>query len=288
MISGGTFDAHVDTLAVLSDSKSFIQGTSNSEKPTHVDAPRAIASGVSDLVMAICSEAEPDSKSALKRMIGIYEDLKESTDLSLHLMLEGCEQYATISSATSGLSAASLTWNGENSLAGGIGSDKGLTAKGTQLAKELYEKGVNLDVSHLCDKSRRDLFHLDFQLIATHCNCRRIFNHPRNLPDDDIREIGIREGVVGITFAAEFLGEKQDMEAVLRHLEHALDLAGTESVGFGSDFDGTLTLPQGIEDCTCWPALISFLKDHGWDQQLINGVTGDNWRRIFQTPGKDR
>ena len=280
------FDAHIDTLAPLRDAGHFTDGTVGTDHPTHVDLPRARKAGVSDLVLAICAEAEREPMAAWQRMMGIWDRLGETAPDSpaLHLMAEGCEPLMSlpdIDTVIDGMAVASLTWNGENSLGGGIGSASGLTSRGREMAFRLNRGGVVLDVSHLSDRSRADLFSLDLPLVATHCNCRAVFDHPRNLPADDIREIGARGGVVGVNFVPDFLGGTRDIHQIVRHLEHIMDLAGPRCAGFGSDFDGTSELADGVADCTSWPAIIDHLEDEGWSEELVEAVCGGNWRRVF-------
>ncbi|MBN1433638.1 membrane dipeptidase, partial [Candidatus Fermentibacterales bacterium] len=244
------FDGHTDTLARLDQASSFFEGTNGTARPTQLDLPRAFSSRVSGIVLAACAEAEPDHAAAWDRMKGIWDgiaagipDVDDAPEL--FLMAEGCEPLLglpDLEDVIGELGVASLTWNGENSLGGGIGSSVGLTARGRQLAARLHEAGVVLDVSHLCDRSRRDLLLTGLPTVATHCNCREVWDHPRNLPTDDIREIASGGGVIGITFPPAFLGKQAGLEHVAMHLEYALEIAGPDGVGFGSDFDGSPSL----------------------------------------------
>lgn len=279
------FDAHIDTLMHIPDPESFLSGNSR----THVDQPRAEEAGVTQLVTAVCAEAAKEPASAFNRGVSIYRDIAGRSRIELLLMLEGCQPLTEIpdrAEIIDLLSFASLTWNGENNLGGGIGTDTGLTAEGREMAFELHEAGVILDVSHLSDNSRRDLFSLGIRTVATHCNCRSITDVPRNLPDEDIREIADSGGVIGINLVPSFLGTKASIENVAEHLEHAVEITNIASVGFGSDFDGTLLLPDRVKDCSFWPEMFELLDRRGWKQESIEAVAGDNWRRIVQGSGK--
>lgn len=273
------FDAHVDTLMRIGSHKEFLEGAS-----TQLDMPRASEAGVAELVTAICSEAEKAPEDSFRRGYSHYMSLREVSTIRLHLMVEGCQQLVSMpegDEVMEELALAALTWNGYNSLGGGIGTDKGLTVEGGRLARDLTDRGVVLDVSHLCDRSRKDLLSLDLPVVATHCNCRALHEFPRNLPDDDLREIGARGGVVGITFVPAFLGGSESIEDVAHHLEHLVEVAGIGSAGFGSDFDGIRRLPEGIGDCTVWPDLFELLERRGWSQGDIQRVAFDNWKRVI-------
>lgn len=273
------FDAHVDTLLKLPDAESFLHGN----KKTHVDQPRAKSAGVTQLLTAVCAEAATDQMTAFHYGISLYREIQKRSSIELLLLLEGCQPLMEIENREEIidlLSYASLTWNGENSLGGGIGADTGLSVKGKNLALKLHDAGVILDVSHLCDKSRKDLFSLGIRTVATHCNCRSILNIPRNLPDDDIREIASSGGVVGVTFVPDFLGKDASIETIADHLEHIIEITDITHAGMGSDFDGTKYLPAGVHDCSVWPEIFELLSRRGWNQKSIEAVAGDNWRRI--------
>ena len=65
-------------------------------------------------------------------------------------------------------------------------------------------------------------------------------------------------------------------------VEHAIEVAGIDHVGFGSDFDGVPELPDGISDCTSWGAVTDALAGAGLNDEEIDKVACDNWRRVFR------
>jgi len=276
---GGVFDAHVDTMLAVPSAEALVNGSS-----TQLDLPRARAAGVSDLVLAICAEAAKDQREALERGLRIFDQLDRNGPPRLHLALEGCEPIAAgwlQEEDVRRLDFAGLSWNGSNSVAGGIGSDSGLTPTGRRMAERLFSLGVSIDVSHLCDRARREVLATGLPVVATHCNCRSLCDTPRNLPDEDMREIGARGGVVGITLVPAFLGPEADLSTVADHVEHAASVAGICHVGMGSDFDGVADLPAGVTDCTFWPDLFDLLGRRGWRASEIELVAGGNWRKLL-------
>jgi membrane dipeptidase len=281
----GVFDGHVDTLLAVKSLSDFIDGNST----TQLDLPRARAGGVSGLVTAICAEAAADPHEALTRGLEFWAGARKAAEgIELHLGLEGCEPIAAgwlTDEAVSSFSVATLTWNGMNSLGGGIGTDSGLTPVGRRLAVKLHQAGILVDISHLCDRARRDALGLGIPVVASHCNCRSLCDTPRNLPDDDIREIAALGGLVGITFVPAFLGPDAGIDMVVDHVEHAASVAGICHIGFGSDFDGVSDLPLGIRGCSNWPDVFESLEKRGWRQGELELLASGNWKKQLARGG---
>ena len=71
------------------------------------------------------------------------------------------------------------------------------------------------------------------------------------------------------------------IERVVDHVEHAVAVAGPEHVGLGSDFDGIQRGPAGLEDVSMLGALVERMRARGFDEKTVDGVLGDNFRRVF-------
>lgn len=157
-----------------------------------------------------------------------------------------------------GVRMLTLTWNGENELAGGAAVTGGLKPTGREVLRELERCRIAADVSHLNDESFRNVIELARRpVIATHSNSRRLCNVPRNLTDDQFRCIAERGGLVGLNFFTGFLREDTEnacMEDILWHAEHFLSLGGEDVLALGSDFDGA-AMPRDLPDCGALPAL---------------------------------
>ena len=108
---------------------------------------------------------------------------------------------------TDGIKFLTLTWNGENLIAGGTKSAKGLTDFGKSIIKEMNKIGMAVDVSHLNDKSFYSVIEKADKVLATHSNCRSICNHKRNLTDEQIKLLCNKGGIIGLNFYPEFLGD---------------------------------------------------------------------------------
>jgi membrane dipeptidase len=140
-----------------------------------------------------------------------------------------------------GVRAMGLTWNHRNFIADGVDNDYGLTHFGIDVIKEMEKLNMIIDVSHLNVAGFDDVVrNTNKPFIASHSNSRAIFDHKRNLYDDQILEIINREGFLGMNFYSAFIGsnEKNLKLEFLRHIEHILKLGGENILGMGADFDG--------------------------------------------------
>ena len=56
----------------------------------------------------------------------------------------------------------------------------------------------------------------------------------------------------------------------------------TIPVGIGGDYDGSDDVPEGLEDVSCYPALIAELLARGWDRDECVALTGGNVLRVMR------
>lgn len=66
------------------------------------------------------------------------------------------------------------------------------------------------------------------------------------------------------------------------HVMHLLSVAGEEGVGIGTDFDGIPETPVGFEDASCFPDLVTALRERGLDDATLRLVMGENFRRLWR------
>ena len=73
---------------------------------------------------------------------------------------------------------------------------------------------------------------------------------------------------------------------VADHIDHVRKVAGIDHVGIGSDFDGFDGAPEGLEDVSCYPALLAELMRRGYNREEIKKVAGLNLLRVFREAEK--
>ncbi len=183
-----------------------------------------------------------------------------------------------------GVRSLILTWNYANDLAGGVREPGGLTTFGRDVVREMDRLGMLVDVSHLSDPAFWDVLDVSVRsVIASHSCCRSLYDHPRNLTDGQIKALAEQGGVIGINFYTEFLtGGKAALEDVVRHVDHVCSLVGPDFVGLGSDFDGCESLPVGLENAGCLPALMQALLDRGYSEENTAKIAGGNFLRVIR------
>ena len=79
------------------------------------------------------------------------------------------------------------------------------------------------------------------------------------------------------------------LEDVLDHIDRAVDIAGIDHVGIGSDYDGVgPSLPVGLKDVSTFPVLIDGLLARGYDEAAIEKILGLNALRVWEAVEKGR
>ena len=75
---------------------------------------------------------------------------------------------------------------------------------------------------------------------------------------------------------------KATIAQVADHVEHIRKIAGVESVGIGSDFDGIESTPVGLESVDKYPALFEELARRGWADDELAALAGRNLLRVMR------
>ncbi|WP_186753579.1 dipeptidase [Echinicola salinicaeni] len=74
-----------------------------------------------------------------------------------------------------------------------------------------------------------------------------------------------------------------DVNLVADHIDHVVNLAGIDHVGFGSDFDGVGdSLPNGLKDVSMYPNLIAELLKRGYSREDIEKICYKNVFRVWR------
>ncbi len=171
----------------------------------------------------------------------------------------------------------------DNELGGSLHgrSQAGLTGFGRAAVKEMREKGIIIDVAHSSAQVVRDVLALTPDPIfishgGTIAHCPRTKN--RNLPDDILKQIAARKGIIGIGY---FSGVICDIspDGIAAAIVDAVKLLGPDAVALGSDYDGTVTVSLDTSELA---AITDALLRKGMNEATIRKVMGENARRFFK------
>lgn len=182
-----------------------------------------------------------------------------------------------------GLRVFGLVHNGENELACGGLSDnrKGLTGTGKEAVARCEELGIVPDCSHLSDAGFEDLVKICRKpFIATHSNCRSVYDRQRNLTDDQLREIFRRNGLVGLNLYPDIICDDPDIKDLIKHAEKMLKLGGEDHIAMGGDLDGIVSVPKGFRDIGSFADIHSMFAS-AFSPELAEKIMYANAARFF-------
>ncbi|NWG34560.1 MAG: membrane dipeptidase [Chloroflexi bacterium] len=199
-----------------------------------------------------------------------------------------------------GLRMIGLAWAGTR-YCGGTDDPGPLTDEGRRLISAMAEFNFILDLSHMDEAAAREsLDRYEGPVMATHANCAALLRGAetnRHLPDDVIRGLIERAGVIGLIPLNTFLkpgwtrksgGRRAEvpLDALIAHIDHICQMAGnSEHAAIGSDFDGGFglqSIPPELDSIADLPLIASKLMERGYSQTDAANVLGGNWLRFLR------
>jgi membrane dipeptidase len=165
-----------------------------------------------------------------------------------------------------GIRMMHLTYNRRNVIGDGCGepSDGGLSDFGRAVVAEMNRVGVIVDVAHCGWRTSREAAEVsDRPIVASHTTCGALHEHIRSKPDNVIRAIVDKGGLIGICCIPSFLGGKGDIAKMMEHIDYAVKTFGADHVAIGMDHGYTsrraaqenAKLPKRRKSRTRWEAL---------------------------------
>jgi membrane dipeptidase len=220
--------------------------------------------------------------------------------LAMVLHLEGAEAIDPGLAAldawhAAGVRSLGLVWSRPSAFGHGVpfrfpaspDTGPGLTDAGRALVRRCAELRIVVDLSHLNAAGFADVVAIGAApIVVSHAACHALCPSTRNLTDDQLRAVGRSAGLVGIVFAPAFLradgADDADtpLSTLVAHVRHAVEVAGIDHVGLGSDFDGA-PMPAALSDVTGLPGLLDALRDDGFGADEVERIAWGNWRRVL-------
>ena len=225
-----------------------------------------------------------DDDAIDKRMHGIVVKMKGAEPVSEPMQLEEWLEF--------GVRIVAPAWR-QTRYAGSADSDGGLTRLGYELLEVMASFNVMLDISALSDRAAAAaLERFEGAIFASHSNPRHFYPSPRCLPDELIRRLAERDGVMGIMVYNRFLRKDwhprdSSRQVRIAHWVDAIDyvcqLTGSIAhVGLGSDIDGGYpytSLPAEIDTSSDLWLLRRSLLERGFAESDTAAILSGNMLR---------
>lgn len=180
-----------------------------------------------------------------------------------------------------GVKVLTLTWNGENQIAGGADTDVGLKDFGYQVIDQLNRFDMATDLSHLNKKSFYGAIEVANKPIITHSCLVCIKEHRRNIDDNQLKYLVQKGGIFGLCFYPVFLGCRDIFENIYKNIFHILDMGYEDYLSIGSDFDGA-DMDKKLYDISAVPLLYEYLKSQHINENILNKIFFDNAYKFFE------
>jgi len=190
--------------------------------------------------------------------------------------------------------------------------DAGLTSFGLEMIEEMNRLGILIDLSHVGYRTTMEAIEASKKPVAfTHANPKSLCNHPRNKPDDAIKALVRKGGVIGATVFPAFLpaGNNSTIKDFVDVVDYLLKMVGIDHLAIGTDFtegqpkeffDWLLTgrsmkgpaltfklehpikNTQGIQGAADFPNVTEALVARGYAESDIRKILGENMVRLFR------
>lgn len=180
-----------------------------------------------------------------------------------------------------------LCHNGDNDICDSVRGNNehgGLSEFGYKVVAEMNRVGMLIDLSHAAESTFYAALRASTQpVVCSHSSCRALCDHARNLTDEQLRALAANGGVAQITMYGGFLRKEGEatLDDFMQHLLHAIEVAGIDHVGIGTDFDGD----GAITGCSSASQLRNVTREllrRGFSLHDIEKIWGGNWLRVMR------
>ncbi|TMC03860.1 MAG: diguanylate cyclase [Chloroflexi bacterium] len=215
-----------------------------------------------------------------------------------------------------GIRSSGIAYSEANTLGSGLkeARDGGLTEFGRQAVRRMNKLGIAIDISHSGDQTSMDTIQASEKpIFITHAGARGLWNTKRMKPDEVLKAMAAKGGVIGIEAAPHTTLTKEhpkhSIESFMEHFEYCADLVGIDHVSFGPDtlfgdhvglhhyFAKQLSIKaahgaqefeeveyvDGIENpAEAFPNIVRWLVKHDYSDGDIAKAVGGNVMRVLE------
>jgi len=203
-----------------------------------------------------------------------------------------------------------FAYNQRNLMADGCHerTDAGLSVAGVNLVKEMNRVGMIIDCTHTGYASTMEMMEFSTDpVIFSHSNPKAVYDHQRNITDDQMKACAKTGGVIGLNGLGSFMSDNMlnvSADIFLKHLHYVAQLVGPEHVGLGIDYvhDVEPLLVANDQNPDMWPTELGYgdpvnwrfmppeeipnivqgMVDLGYTDDEIRGMLGENWIRVMR------
>ena len=209
-----------------------------------------------------------------------------------------------------------LTYNNQSLLATGCyeSVDSGVTRFGHQVIAEMNRVGMAIDMSHSAERSTLEAIEISQRpIVISHANPISFYDAKRNKSDTVLKALGQSGGLLGFSLYPFHLKNGPDctLTDFCKMVADTADLMGIDHIGIGTDlcqnqpvsilewmrngrWSKEMDYGEGSKSNADWPRPLSWFKDsrdfpnitqgllaHGFNEQDIGKVMGQNWLTIL-------
>lgn len=161
----------------------------------------------------------------------------------------------------------------------------GLSPFGKQLVLEMNRLGMLIDLAHVTVKVMNQVLDMsEAPVIFSHSSAYSVCPHKRNVPDDVLKRVKEKAGIVMVNFYNDYVtcSQTAKLSDVADHFDHIKKVGGAEIIGFGGDYDGVTRLPEGLEDVSKVPKVVAELLRRNWTDAEVKAALGNNLLRVLR------
>lgn len=161
----------------------------------------------------------------------------------------------------------------------------GLTPFGIKVVREMNRQGLMIDLSHPSEGTFWDCIkYSKAPVVCSHSGVKAVYGHDRGLDDDQLKALAANGGVIQVYTVDNFLRREAgltDIYDFMEHFNHAVEVAGPDHVGIGSDFDGGGGV-IGLNGDNDMVNITVLMLKHGYTPEQIEGFWGGNFLRVMK------
>lgn len=214
-----------------------------------------------------------------------------------------------------GLRICQMSYMEENIFADGCFApgNRGLSYFGIQAVQEMNRLGIVVDLSHSGIRTAMEAIEKSTKpCVYSHSNARAVTPSPRNVPDEGIKLLASKGGVMGLSGHAfmsyKQIGRRPTLSDYLDHFEYVAKLVGTDHVAIGSDVFESYTkfswemstkllynspwtfetvFNEGFHQVGQIKDVIRGLIARGFSDADVRKILGQNFLRVFKAVWRD-